>query len=800
MTQASTPCLPGSSRGNRDHSVGAPPTSCHNSPPNLTPTPSVPAADHFRDPAPFPLVHGGELPELCLAYELSGPFGAPLVVAQGGISASYHVVETSRDPSPGWWQALVGAGRAVDPAQVRVLSFDYLGGNGGSSCSWDRSEPATADDPVAIDPRDQALALVRLLDHLGEPRIDLFLGASYGGMVALALATEHPERLGRAVVVGAADRAHPRSTAWRTVQRRIVQLATRQGASREGLALSRALAMTTYRSADELEQRFGGRARREDDGRLRFPVEGYLDARGDDFARRFDPRAFLTLSQSIDLHRIDPSRGWCARHIGRGHQRPVGADRTTPTVGGGSRGAGPVGRDRVDLRARCFLEGRSDDRDGRALRAAGGRAGVMSTQSISPRQSTKTSAATRAVRSGLESDAHHGAVVPPIHLSSNFTFEDFGKPRKYDYTRSGNPTRDLLAEALTEAEGGAGGVVTTTGMAAVHLALQLVPAGGRVLAPSDCYGGSHRLLSALHRRGDLVVDFCDLYDHQALEAGLAREPALVWVETPSNPLLRITDLDAVVRGAAAVGARVVVDNTFLSPVLQRPLDLGADLVVHSTTKYLNGHSDVVGGVVIAATDELADELRWWGNCLGLTGSPFDAYLTLRGLRTLHVRMAQHQRNAQALADKLATHGAVSPGLLPGARGAPGARARQAAAVGFWRHVELRARRWRSRGSSLPRRAELFLTRRIPWWRRELDRPPGDHDPCRMDAEARRAAGIGDTLLRISAGIEDTGDLLEDLTAALDRAQSASVGISGPPVVAAGVSAVLDRNSAPGCVG
>ena len=308
MTQASTPCLPGSSHGNRDHSLGAPPSSCHGSTPNPTSTPNVaqPAADHFRHPDSFPLVHGGELPELCLSYELSGPFGAPLVVAQGGISASCHVVATPRDPSPGWWRALVGEGRAVDPTHVRVLSFDYLGGNGGSSCPWDHQGSATADPPVAIDPRDQARALVRLLDHLGEPRIDLFLGASYGGMVAFALAAEHPERLGRAVVVGAADRSHPRSTAWRTVQRRIVQLATRKGASHEGLALSRALAMTTYRSADELEQRFGGRAERQDDGRLRFPVEGYLDARGDDFARHFDPRAFLTLSQSIDLHHVDP--------------------------------------------------------------------------------------------------------------------------------------------------------------------------------------------------------------------------------------------------------------------------------------------------------------------------------------------------------------------------------------------------------------------------------------------------------------------------------------------------------------
>ncbi|KAB2896369.1 MAG: O-succinylhomoserine (thiol)-lyase, partial [Dokdonella sp.] len=201
--------------------------------------------------------------------------------------------------------------------------------------------------------------------------------------------------------------------------------------------------------------------------------------------------------------------------------------------------------------------------------------------------------ATRAVRAGIETDTQHGAVVPPLHLSTNYTFAGFGRKREYDYSRSGNPTRDQLALALTDLEGGAGGVVTASGMAAVALVLELVRPGGRIVAAHDCYGGTWRLLDAWAKKARFSVDFVDLTDPVQLAIALAEQPALVWVETPSNPLLRITDIRHVAQAAHAAGALCVVDNTFLSPALQQPLALGADVVVHSTTKYINGHSDVV---------------------------------------------------------------------------------------------------------------------------------------------------------------------------------------------------------------
>ena len=226
-------------------------------------------------------------------------------------------------------------------------------------------------------------------------------------------------------------------------------------------------------------------------------------------------------------------------------------------------------------------------------------------------------AATRAVRAGLVSDPQTGAVVPPLHLSTTYAFLGYGEKRTYDYSRTANPTRDLLATALADQEGGAGAIITASGMGAITLVGHLFKVGARIVAPHDCYGGSHRLFSEWQRRGEFLVEFVDYGDEPALRKALSRPAQLVWIETPSNPLLRITDIAAVAAMAHVAGALVAVDNTFLSPAWQQPLRLGADLVVHSTTKYINGHSDVVGGAVIARTQECHQQLFDWANNLGL---------------------------------------------------------------------------------------------------------------------------------------------------------------------------------------
>jgi cystathionine gamma-synthase len=370
---------------------------------------------------------------------------------------------------------------------------------------------------------------------------------------------------------------------------------------------------------------------------------------------------------------------------------------------------------------------------------------------------------TIAARTGVGAETQHGAVMPPLHLSANFAFEGFGKKRAYDYTRSGNPTRDLFAGALAELEQGAGAVVTSTGMSAIALVLDLLPPRARVLAPHDGYGGTWRLFKARERQQRIELELVDMRDELALAAALARKPALVWIETPSNPLLRLTDVHSVAAAAHAAGALVCCDNTFLSPVLQKPLELGADLVVHSTTKYINGHSDVVGGAVVAKTAALQQELAWWANCTGVTGAPFDSYLALRGLRTLPLRMRAQQQTARELAQRLARHALVH---YP--------------EIGAMLSFELCG------GTPAVERflaqLELFTLAESLGGVESLVAHPATMTHASMDEAARVAAGIGPGLLRLSVGIEDVEDLWRDLERGLNAAAASdrrSTGTSSP---------------------
>lgn len=385
---------------------------------------------------------------------------------------------------------------------------------------------------------------------------------------------------------------------------------------------------------------------------------------------------------------------------------------------------------------------------------------------------TESTPATRAVRAGLNTDPAFRAVVPPIHLSSTYSFAGFGEPGPYDYSRSGNPTRSLLADALADLEGGAGAVVTASGMGAITTVLHaLVPAGGRLVAPFDCYGGSWRLFDALARRGAFSLDLVDLSDPAAVGTALARPADLVWIETPSNPLLRITDVAAVAAAAHAAGAVVVADNTFCSPVVQRPLALGADVVVHSTTKYINGHSDVVAGVAVAATEDHHGELAWWANCLGLTGGAFDSYLTLRGLRTLHLRMEKAQANAARLATMLAGHATVRAVHYPGLPDHPGHQLAAAQQDGFGAIVTFELD-GTAPVTALVDGLACFCLAESLGGVESLISHPATMTHAAMAAEAKAAAGITDGLLRLSVGVEDADDLLADLAAGLERAARA----------------------------
>ena len=381
--------------------------------------------------------------------------------------------------------------------------------------------------------------------------------------------------------------------------------------------------------------------------------------------------------------------------------------------------------------------------------------------------SNQSSATTRAVRAAIATDREHGSVVPPIHLSSTFAFEGFAKPRQYDYTRSGNPTRSQLADALAELEGGSKAVVTSTGMSAVALVLHLLEPGDVVVAAHDCYGGTQRLLRALAAKNHFRLIFADLTKPRA-ELDLALQaPRLLWIETPSNPLLRITDIRRLADAAHRLGATVVVDNTFLSPALQQPIALGADIVVHSTTKYLNGHSDVVGGAVVARDAVLGDQLCWWANCLGITGAPFDSYLTLRGVRTLHARLTQHLANTEAVVDALSAHEAVLQVYYPGLESHPGHALASAQQSGFGAMVSFEVLGGVAGVERLAAELEYFTLAESLGGVESLIAHPATMTHASMDAAARATAGISDSLVRLSVGIESADDLVRDLTTALD---------------------------------
>jgi len=387
---------------------------------------------------------------------------------------------------------------------------------------------------------------------------------------------------------------------------------------------------------------------------------------------------------------------------------------------------------------------------------------------LPPNPSSSYQSATVAARAAVESDPTHGAVMPPLYLSSNYTFDGYQGKRQYDYSRSGNPTRDCAAQAIADLEGGHAAVITASGMAALDLLTYAVKPGELIFAPHDCYGGTHRLLRSKAERGYFRVRWVDQTDLQALEQAFLQEaPRLILIETPSNPLLRLTDVRAVCKLAHSYGSLCAADNTFLSPVLQRPIELGADVVIHSTTKYLNGHSDVVGGALISSSPELHQDFAWWANCIGNTGAPFDSYLTLRGLRTLEVRLRQQEASAHQIARYLEQHPAVQRVYYPGLTSHPGhlLACRQQKGFGAMISFEVRGGEEQIRQFLAP--LQLFSLAESLGGVESLIAHPATMTHASMDAQARQTAGISSQLLRLSIGLEAAQDLLADLDQALN---------------------------------
>jgi len=385
---------------------------------------------------------------------------------------------------------------------------------------------------------------------------------------------------------------------------------------------------------------------------------------------------------------------------------------------------------------------------------------------------------TRLVLAGQRTDSAYNSIVPPLYQSAIFRFEDVGLTKGFDYTRSGNPTRKALEDVLADLEGGAGAVALTSGMAAVSTVLTLFDAGVHVICSHDCYGGTERLLCTLRDQGKLDVSFVDLTTPKALPEAIRPNTKAIWVETPSNPLLRIIDVEAVAEVARAHGLTLIVDNTFLSPLLQQPLALGADFVVYSTTKYINGHSDVIGGAVIARTEDLNEPLQFTANTHGTIAQPFDCWLVLRGLKTLPLRMKQHEENAHAVARFLTQHPNVEQVFYPGLESHEGHALAARQQQGFGGMVSFALRGGPEAVNHLLRSTNIFSLAESLGGVESLIEHPATMSHASMRPEQRIAAGITDSVIRLSVGIESMDDLIADLAQALDvQARSSGDGYS-----------------------
>ena len=391
--------------------------------------------------------------------------------------------------------------------------------------------------------------------------------------------------------------------------------------------------------------------------------------------------------------------------------------------------------------------------------------------------------ATRAIRAGQDPCAATGSTVIPIYQTATFTQDDVEVHKGYDYSRTGNPTRSALETQIAALENARWGVAFGSGMAAVAGACAVLRCGDHLLATADCYGGSYRLFVDVLPRWGIEVSFVDTTDCAAIRAALRPATKMLWVETPTNPLLRVADLRAL-RDAVPRNVVVAVDNTFLSPYFQRPLEHGVDLVVHSTTKYINGHSDVVGGVVVGDDAALGDAIAFHQNAVGAIPGPQDAYLTLRGAKTLAVRMRQHEAGAHAVARFLEAHDDVEAVYYPGLASHPDHDLATRQQSGFGGVVSFRVRGGAERAREVVRTTRLFNLAVSLGGVESLACIPAGMTHRSVPDQRKRELGITDDLIRLSIGLEDPDDLIADLDSALRASAPA-----GRSLVAAGRIAI-----------
>ncbi len=374
---------------------------------------------------------------------------------------------------------------------------------------------------------------------------------------------------------------------------------------------------------------------------------------------------------------------------------------------------------------------------------------------------------TIAIHAGERPDVAYGAISAPVYLTSTFAFEDVGKTRGYDYSRTANPTRKLLESTIAQLEGGKAAFAFATGMAAEATVAHLLKAGDHVISGDDVYGGTYRLFQNVMSNFGVEFTFLRMDNRQRVEEAIKPNTKMMWLETPSNPLLNIVDVEEMADIAKKHNILTVIDNTFATPYFLKPIELGIDLVVHSTSKYLNGHCDVVSGAVVTTTDELTERMQFLLNAMGTPAAPFDCWLVLRGIETLPVRMKQHEKNASAVADYLKGHPAVKKVMYPGLASHPGHEIAKRQMTGFGGMVSLELKGEIDTVSKFLRRLKVFSLAESLGGVASLAEHPATMTHASMPKEHREKVGITDGIVRLSIGLENVDDLIEDLEQALN---------------------------------
>ena len=375
---------------------------------------------------------------------------------------------------------------------------------------------------------------------------------------------------------------------------------------------------------------------------------------------------------------------------------------------------------------------------------------------------------TAAIHAGHEPDPAYGAVMPPIYQTSTFAFLGFDQPGEFDYTRSGNPTRKALEQCLAALESGSDAFVFSTGMAATATILQHFSAGDHLIVHDDLYGGTYRLLTSVVAEKGIDIDFVNLRDLDAVDAAVRAETKAIWIETPTNPLMNLVDLREIAEFAKARDIITICDNTFLSPYFQRPLELGIDIVMHSTTKYINGHSDVVGGALITNRADLAERIGFLQNACGSAQAPFECFLVLRGVKTLAVRMEYHNTNALAIARYLEAHPKIAQVLHPGLESHPQHELAATQASGFGGTFSFRIKGGQEEARRFLEALDLFVLAESLGGVESLIEQPFTMTHISMPEDVRRSIGITEDLIRISVDIEHVDDLIADLEQGLQQ--------------------------------